>query len=511
PAHDALRAAPEAIDLAVLKRLAEEPGVRDRARSAAMVARLWAACGVPDFRKLGIDPHTRFVARLFGHLSEGNGYIPHDWFAAEIARLDVVTGDVETIAGRIAAARSWAYIAHRADWLADPAHWAERTLAIEERLSDALHDRLKQRFVDRRTTVLMRRIGADPLAIPVTIDADGAVLVEDQAIGRLEGFRFVPDCGARAADKRMLIAAAEKRLSGVRQALGEALASADDAAIGLDLAIGGAAQIVWQGRAVGALRAGAALTRPRVELDRALDCLDAGLKSRVRQRIEAWTTAQVVRHIPGLVAVEAIAGDPAASAPLRVIAAALVGGAGVAARLPLGEAIDALSAEDRRRLRAAGITIGALDLFDARMFKAGPARWRQALGAVRRGAVMPQSPPTSATVAPRGTPGVDQASGYRTIGAQSVRVDLVERIARAAHDHRQGRTPFAPDAALAVSIGITPATLARLMVQLGFRPAPPLDGVARWVWRGRAPVARPAMPVRDNAFSALAGLALRHG
>ena len=511
PAHPALRAAPEAIDLAVLKRMAEEPGVRDRVRSPAMVARLWAACGLPDFRKLGIDPHTRFVARLFGHLSEGTGHIPHDWFAAEIARLDIVTGDVETIAGRIAATRSWAYIAHRADWLADPRHWAERTRHIEERLSDALHDRLTQRFVDRRTTVLMRRLGADPLAMPVTVASDGTVLVEDQAIGRLDGFRFVADTAARAADQRLLIAAAEKTLVGVRQALGEALATAENAAFSLDVVTGQPARILWQGSVVATLGEGPALTRPRVDVDRALDCLDAALRQRVRRRTEDWVAGQVARHVPALAGVEAIATDAAATASLRVIAAALVGGAGLAARVPLAEALEALSPEDRRRLRAAGFTIGALDLFDPRLFKASPARWRRVLGAVRQGVPMPVAAPVGATVAPRGSGGVDAANGYRTIGAQAVRVDLVERIARGVHDHRQGRAPFAIDAALATSIGIAPATLARLLVQLGFRPAPPLDGTARWVWRGRTPVPRATAPVPDNAFAALAGLVRRHG
>jgi ATP-dependent RNA helicase SUPV3L1/SUV3 len=153
PHHEVLRAAPEAVDLAVLKRLAEEDWVRARVRSPRMVMRLWAACGLPDFRKLGVDPHARFVGRLFGHLSEANGHVPHQWFADEIQRLDNMAGDVETLAGRIAAARSWAYIAHRADWLQDPIHWAERTRAIEEKLSDALHASLTQRFVDKRTTV----------------------------------------------------------------------------------------------------------------------------------------------------------------------------------------------------------------------------------------------------------------------------------------------------------------------------------------------------------------------
>ena len=134
--------------------------------------RLWAACGLPDFRKTGPEHHARLVARLFAHLSEGDGRIPQGWYAEQVARLDNVQGDIDTLADRIAGVRTWAYIAHRADWLADPAAMAERTMAVEEKLSDALHERLTQRFVDRRT------VGAD-------------------ARPRQEGRRRIPGAGRR--------------------------------------------------------------------------------------------------------------------------------------------------------------------------------------------------------------------------------------------------------------------------------------------------------------------------
>ncbi|RYD48927.1 MAG: helicase, partial [Sphingomonadales bacterium] len=288
PAHEVLRAAPQAIDLAVLKRLADEQWVRDRVRSPFMVARLWAACGLPDFRKLGVDPHTRFVGRLFGHLSEGRGHVPHQWFADEIQRLDNMGGDVETLAGRIAAARSWAYIAHRLDWLEDPHHWAQRTRAIEEKLSDALHASLTQRFVDKRTTVLLRQIGANVSNLPVEIGPEGEVSVEEHVLGRLEGFRFTVDSAARAADKRMLLSAAEKRLAGELRKRGAALAQASDDELflvprrrpgpSIGLPATGArpspGNIEWQGIEVAYLQSGPNLARPKIVLDRALDILD---------------------------------------------------------------------------------------------------------------------------------------------------------------------------------------------------------------------------------------------
>ncbi len=504
PQSPVLRAAPESIDLAVLKRLAEEDGVRARTRGSAMVNRFWAACGLPDFRKLGVDPHTRFVARVYGHLSEGTGHIPHEWFAAEIARLDNVTGDVETIAGRIAAARSWAYIANRADWMADPVHWADRTRALEERLSDALHDRLTQRFVDRRTTVLMRQLGADANALAVTVADDGAVLVEDQLIGRLEGFRFVVIADARANDKRLLLAAAEKRLAGERARRGAALADAADAI--LSLTADDAPGIAWSGQVIASFKPGPAFSRPRVVLDRALDCLDPPLRSRIRERLDRWVAVQVQRHAPALIAIEAASLDPGAAPALRVVAAALVQGAGLTARLPLTEAIDALSATDRQRLRKAGIVIGALDLFDPRLLKPQSLRWRQTLLAARRGTTMPALPPAGATVLIRGAAGSGSSFGFRDVGSQAIRIDLVERLARAAHDARAGKAPFVPDATLATSIGMAPATVDRLMTELGFRATLADDGPAQWIWRGRPPRTKSVAAPRDNAFAALAQL-----
>jgi ATP-dependent RNA helicase SUPV3L1/SUV3 len=525
PHSDVLRAAPEAIDLSVLKRLAEEDWVRARVRSPRMVARLWAACGLPDFRKLGVDPHARFVARLFGHLSEANGHVPHQWFADEIQRLDNMGGDVETLAGRIAAARSWAYIAHRADWLEDPLHWAERTRAVEEKLSDALHASLTQRFVDKRTTVLLRQIGADASNLPVTIGAEGEVSVEEHVLGRLDGFRFSVTPDARAADKRMLLAAAEKRLAAELRKRGESLAAATDGelsfipvpresdegrlsaseSLGDGRAATGSGRTVFWGRvAVAALQPGTNIVRPRIVLDRSLDVLVPHARAAVQARLDRWFAEQVERGLPVLARLDAATRDPAAGGPLRALANALLDAGGLLPRRAVAPLVEALDPAARKRLRAIGFTIGTLDLFAAALLKPAAARWRRELMGLG------EAPREGATVLPRGSTGADLAYGFRPLGAQAVRVDLVERIARAAHDSRKGRAPFAPDPALATSIGLTAETMARLMAQLGFRTARAREGEPqRWIWQGLTPVAPPKAAPSENAFAALAGL--KHG
>src|SRR4029079_15274044 len=115
------------------------------------------------------------------------------------------------------------------DWLQDPAKWAERTQQVEARLSDALHERLTQRFVDRRTSVLVRDIGArGSHALPVTVAADGEVSVGPEPIGHLTGFDFRVDPAARLADKRLLLAAAERRLGDELERRASALTEAED-------------------------------------------------------------------------------------------------------------------------------------------------------------------------------------------------------------------------------------------------------------------------------------------
>jgi len=543
PDNRVLRAAPVATDLAVLKRLTEDAAVRDRARSPGQVARLWAACGVPDFRKLGVDPHARLVARLYDGLSTGNGHIAAPWFADQVARLDDVTGDVETIAGRIAAIRTWAYIAHRGDWLADPAHWATRTAAVEERLSDALHASLTQRFVDKRTTVLLRQIGKDAGALPVVIGEEGEVLVEDHPIGTLEGFRFTVAADARHTDKRLLLAAAEKRLGAELAKRGRELAESGDEAFSIPMDAvpdgatsalprrrsgpssteqsgkgvapsenalrldpglrrgGGDIEIFWRGVGVATLLPGANLAQPRVVLDRAVETLDPALRKTVQARLDRWVAAQLARHLPVFGALDACLRDAAAGAPLRAVAGSLLDAGGLLPRRAIGAQVEALDPAARKKLNKMGVTIGTLDLFAPALLKPCAARWRRML--MRRA----DGPRDGATVLPRNAPGADLPYGFRPLGQQAVRIDLVERIARVAHESRKGRAPFPLDPALATSMGVQPDTLARLMAQLGFRAVRPGDdGKPRWMWQGLTPNAKPKAPPRDNAFAALAGM-----
>ena len=203
----------EADDVRALAALVQDPEILGLAGNPGAVRLLWEVCQIPDFRKILSDEHARLLGRIYRHLMRGEGRLPQDWVARQLSSIDRVDGDIEALMGRIAAVRTWTYIAHRADWLADPGHWQERARAIEDRLSDALHQGLTERFVDRRAAALVRRLqdGGDLIG---AVRKGGDVLVEGEFVGHLAGFRFSLDTAVSGEDARPLMAAARRALAG---------------------------------------------------------------------------------------------------------------------------------------------------------------------------------------------------------------------------------------------------------------------------------------------------------
>jgi ATP-dependent RNA helicase SUPV3L1/SUV3 len=510
PDRPGLRAAPEAVDLAVLKRLAEDPEVRDRAKGADRVGRLWPACGLPDFRKTGADHHARLVARLYLHLTEGAGRIPQAWYAAQVAGLDNVQGDIDTLADRIAGVRTWAYIAHRADWLEDPEAMAERTREVEEKLSDALHERLTQRFVDRRTSVLLRDIGRKGAGeFPVIVDEQGEVTVGSFPIGRMEGFAFEVDPAARHADRKMLLATAERRLGGEYEKRAAALVADTDEHFLLRTEPGAPVAVLWRGHEVARLAAGKNLLSPRILVDRRLDRLSERGRDAVVERLDLWVRHQVERALGPLRKAGQAAQDPATPPAVRATLALLVDEGGIVPREAVGKALASVPREQRRLITGLGVKIGALDLFMLDVLKPEARRWRAALSVSAAGEPMPELPPEAAVVV-LSPPDEDRARlqrlGFRPLGPQMLRVDLVERLAHHAHQARATQGRPIVDQALATSLGLQPQAVGKLMRDLGFRLSEGED--AGWVWRGPNRLRRRDREAPDpsHAFAALAGL-----
>ena len=222
PPMAGLRLSEEAQDETTLRQLSADETVIRRTRDRANLKRLWEACQTPDFRKTTQDEHTRLIGGLFEHLTQGNRRVPDDWMQGQIAALDRTDGDIDALSMRLARVRTLAYIANRADWLVDPPAWQGRARDLEDRLSDTLHQSLMQRFVDRRTSTLLRSLHQHAGPVLGGIGSDGAVVVEGHVVGKLSGVHFEPERGASALEDRALRRAIEQAVAPeVARRLGE--------------------------------------------------------------------------------------------------------------------------------------------------------------------------------------------------------------------------------------------------------------------------------------------------
>ncbi|GAC1612782.1 MAG: hypothetical protein NVS3B27_07550 [Novosphingobium sp.] len=503
-----LAPAPEAIDLAVLKRLREDPEIASTVRGSRTIARFWSACQLPDFRQQGAETHGRFIARLWQDLRHGT--LGADYIAQAIAQLDNPSGDIDALQGRIAAIRSWSYIAQRPDWVMAREEMAARARAVEARLSDALHARLTERFVNRRTSVLMRKTGADAALLPVEIDDAGAVTVDGEPLGHLEGFRFEVDSSARASDRKLLLAAADRHLPALIAARADvvvAAAAGDDPALSWR-----GVEIVWQGHPVARLEPGRTLLSPRVRLEPALGRLDPPRRSAVQTALDGWAERSRRRSLAALNRLDEASRDPASGPELRALLLRLIEGGGAIVRADAG--LDRLEPPLRERLRRLDVRIGVLDVFVPGALRPAAMAWWSRLACAK--GISHRAPPA---VMPSTIDADDSCAGYRRVGAQALRVDLAERLLHAAHRTRAaGGKLFVLEPATARSMGLTGASYAALLRAGGFRvtmprrlsetehgpTAPPL-----WHWRRprvESPAARVAPPPRHAAFAALADL-----
>jgi ATP-dependent RNA helicase SUPV3L1/SUV3 len=516
---DSLNAAPpgpglargnEASDLETLTALAREPEIRRLAQGRRRLRLLWDACQIPDFRKLADDTHAKLCARVFGHVATDTT-LPTDWLAAQVNALDRADGDIDTLMARLSGVRVWSYIAARAEWVKDTLHWQARARAVEDKLSDALHESLTTRFVDRRAAHLVRRLDAgegDDLLSAVTLR--GEVVVEGHSVGHIEGFGFVPDPSAVGDEKKLVLRAARRAL---RAEMPRRVGRLEAAPAG-ELALAADHRLAWLGVPVAKLVRGSAPLRPRVQV---LDSefLDGVERERVRVRLQAWVEAEVAGDLAPLFAAEAAAGsDPALRGPLHRLTELL--------GLIPGEDEGTLAPDLRLKLRALGVRSGRFALFVPALMKPRAALMRMRLWALWHGATLAALPHPALVSVPADQPdwpqGFAAAAGWVDAGPVLLRLDIAEKLAGELGWRARGGPAALPDglaSRMAIKLDLLPAVLRHL----GFRvipagglgaeqqgpPAPAMLAPLRRRRLAAAPLAVPARPA-SGPFAALAVL-----
>jgi ATP-dependent RNA helicase SUPV3L1/SUV3 len=483
PTETALARAPVAEDILVLDHAARDDDVRGVTRTRDDVERLWDVCQLPDYRKIAPANHAELVVTLYGYLQR-EGKIPTDWFDRQIAMADRTDGDIDTLSTRIAHIRTWTFAANRPDWLADPEHWQGVTRGVEDKLSDALHERLTERFVDRRTSVLMRRL-RENAALEPQFNKSGEVIVEGHVIGRLDGFVFVPDASSGGSEAKTLHNAAQKALAGEIAVRATRLAEAPDEQF--VLASDGA--IRWMGAAIGKLHAGEEVLRPRVRV-LADEQLTGAPRDAVEARLDKWIKSHIEKLL-GPLSTLAAAADVIGIA--RGVAFQLVEALGVLDRQRVADDVKGLEQPARATLRKYGVRFGAYHIYLPVLLKPTPRAlaaqlWALALEGPQANGLddllqLAGSGRTSIPVKRDIDAALYRIAGYRVCGERAVRVDILERLAdliRPALAWREGAVGAKPPGAIAgggftVVSGMTSLTgasgedFASILRSLGYR------------------------------------------
>jgi len=511
PTEQGLTRAPIAEDIQVLEHVSRDDDVRAMASSRAAVERLWEVCQVPDYRKISPAAHAELAVTLYGFLMR-EGTIAPDWFAGQVAQADRTDGDIDTLANRIAHIRTWTFAANRPDWLADPEHWQGITRGVEDKLSDALHERLAERFVDRRTSVLMRRLRENTM-LETEITKSGEVVVEGHPIGRLAGFQFAAEPASAGPEAKALRAAAQKALAGEIDARANRLSHAGDE----QLVLAADGSLRWQGEPVGKLSPGDDVLRPRVRI-LADEHLTGAARDAVQARLDLWLKTHVEKLLGPLFAL-ATAEDITGIA--RGVAFQLTEALGVLERHRVAEEVKGLDQAARATLRKYGVRFGAYHLYLPNLLKPGPRALAVQLWALKEATPdtkglteVPHLAASGRTSFPadKDVPkALYRVVGYRVCGERAVRVDILERLAdliRPALAWRPGASGQKPPGAIegggfTVTVNMTSLTgtsgedFASVLRSLGYRmekrPKPP-----------EPPPAEAAAPTEGTATETLA-------
>ena len=462
PQDTVLMKAREADDLMALKSLAQDSAIRDRATNATAVRLLWDVCRIPDFRGISHAEHSSLLSGIYAYL-HGNGVVPDDWFARQIRRIDRTDGDIDTLSKRLSFIRTWTYVAQRNGWLRDESHWRGETRAVEDRLSDALHARLTQRFVDRRTSVLLRRLKQKE-ALLAEVNDKGEVTVEGEFVGKLEGFRFSPDKTAQGAEAKALKSASLQALAPQYHLRADRFYNAPDTEI--DFTDQGG--LMWGEHAVGKLVAGADPLSPMVEVF-VDDAAGADVAQKVERRLQHFITRKIAALFEPL---QNLQGDEALTGLARGFAFRMVENLGVLPRAAVQQEVKDLDQDARGALRKHGIRFGQFTIFMPLLLKPAPSRLRLVLWSLANGLQeFPDAPPPGLVTVPsvKDAPeGYDTMSGYRAAGERMIRIDMLERLADLlrAEDSRGG---FEAKPDMLSITGMTLEQFADLMQGLGYR------------------------------------------
>ena len=452
----------ESDDLAALKALSMDDEVAARATDGPSIKLLWDVCRVPDFRGISKGEHASLLTHIYNDLHQ-LGHVSANWFGLQVRRIDRTDGDIDTLSKRLAYIRTWTYVAQRKGWLVDESHWREETRAVEDRLSDALHGALTQRFVDRRTSILLRRLKQKE-SLLADVNDKGEVTVEGEFVGRLEGFRFMMDKAGSPDEAKTLRQASVKALVPHFHLMADRFYNAPDPEIDFTEQGG----LMWGDQAVGKLTKGDDPLKPGIAVF-VDDEAGADVAAKVQRRLQHFIDRKIAAGFEPLLGLK---NDETLTGAAKGFAYRIAENFGIIPRAEVAEEVKALDQDARGALRKHGVRFGQFTIFMPLLLKPAPTRLRLVLWSLDKGlGEFPESPPPGLVTVPSAKDAVDgyyAMAGYRAAGERAIRIDMLERLADMLRD-QDSRGGFEANPDMLSITGMTLEQFADLMSGLGYK------------------------------------------
>ncbi len=430
PKLKGLRRIAPATDELVLSRLCKLHDIEADIHSNHDVKTLWEVCQIPDFPDLGPEAHARLLDNIHINLREGGGTLPDAFMMQNISRLDEIGGTIEMLSSRLANIRTWTYIAHKKNWLLGHKDWVNLAQMVETRLSDALHMKLVDKFVDRRTSVLLKGIG-EKLDMDVDVSPDGKVTANDQLLGQLDGLLFTQVKTDGELETKAVKQAAQKALAPEIDRRLTQIAGSGQGAISLS----DHGEVLWAGKPVGKLMVGDEFFKPKIEL------IGGELGNEVLRRAALGRLADFIRleidqKLACLFALRDFAKSPTSFKDARAMAHMLFENKGHLDLRKHHKLVKETSSQARGYIRNLGGISGYNYMYMQDLMKPAPARLLSILfafawdkdGGGKGDPFFPSNGMTSLPALPNFSEPTLNMAGYTRRGPRIIRFDIMNRI-----------------------------------------------------------------------------------
>ena len=285
-----LTMSPEAEDERLLKDLSKKPSIIDNLLREKEVKLLWEICSIPDYSKNFDDSHSELLEQIYLFLID-RGEIPENWVNKKLDNLNNIKGELDLLGTRLANVRTWNYISNHKNWINSKSGIPKRARYIENRLSDALHEGLIERFVDYKMAKFSKSLDIDNELVAV-IDKNNSVLVEGHHVGRLEGFSFVNEVSNNQQDKKEVLKIVRRTLYKELKIRVANFQNCKDSEISFDKMM----NIYWKNNIIAKLIKGSTITNPKIFLSNFI-LLDEIDKSNLKKRLSKFIKKSIASFL----------------------------------------------------------------------------------------------------------------------------------------------------------------------------------------------------------------------